>query len=128
VLAVSTLPPAVDQIQFNPFAHRRRLLAACERDGVVLEAYSPLGTGSHLSSEVVIEVADRLGRTPAQVLLRWCIERNVPVVPKSIHRNRIAENAGLFDFSLSGEDVARLDALDRTSGTDAAVEAKWWSA
>jgi diketogulonate reductase-like aldo/keto reductase len=123
-----SVPPVVDQIQFNPFAYRKRLLDACRQRGVLLEAYSPLGTGSHLSSPAVTEVAGRLERTPAEVLLRWCIERSVPVIPKSAHRNRIAENARIFDFSLSTEDIAQLDALDRTFGTDEAVEDKWWSA
>ena len=126
VLSGSAIPPAVDQIQFNPHTYRKRLLDACERGGVVLEAYSPLGTGRHLSDDVVIEIADRLGRTPAQVLLRWCIERGIPVIPKSIHRERIAENAQLFDFALSAEDSAELDALDRTGGTDRALEGRWW--
>jgi diketogulonate reductase-like aldo/keto reductase len=128
VLSSSTVPPAVDQVQFNPYAYRKRLLDVCEEDGIVLEAYSPLGTGKHLSSGVVIEIADRLERTPAQVLLRWGIERGIPVIPKSTHRDRIAENARLFDFSLSTEDIVQLDALDATSRTEEAVEDKWWSA
>ena len=69
---------------------------------------------------------ERHGRTPAQVLLRWCIERGIPVIPKSTHRERIAENAQLFDFRLSDEDIAELDALDRTGGTDRALERTWW--
>jgi 2,5-diketo-D-gluconate reductase A len=60
------------------------------------------------------------------VLLRWCIERDVPVIAKSTHRERLAENAALFDFTLSGEDMAELDELDRTGGTDRALERKWW--
>ena len=64
----------------------------------MLEAYSPLGTGRHLDSDAVVRVAERLDRTPAQVLLRWCIERDVPVIPKSNRRERIIENGALFDF------------------------------
>jgi diketogulonate reductase-like aldo/keto reductase len=128
VLSSSTVPPAVDQVQFNPYAYRKRLLEVCKHDGIVLEAYSPLGTGTHLSSDVVIEIADRLKRTPSQVLLRWCVERSIPVIPKSTHRDRIAENARLFDFFLCTDDIAKLDAVDRTSGTAEAVDAKWWSA
>jgi diketogulonate reductase-like aldo/keto reductase len=60
------------------------------------------------------------------VLLRWCIERGIPVIPKSTHRERIAENAQVFDFALLAEDLAELDALDRTGGTDRALERKWW--
>jgi diketogulonate reductase-like aldo/keto reductase len=127
VLAIASSAPVVDQVQFSPYEYRRGLLEACGEHGIALEAYSPLGTGRHLGSETVVEIADRVGRTPAQVLLRWCIQHDVPVIPKSTHRERIAENAGIFDFSLSDEDVARLDALDETGATVRALERKWWS-
>ena len=67
-----------------------------------------------------------MGRTPAQVLLRWCIEQQVPLLAKSSHRSRIEENAEIFDFELSDRDRGELSALDRTSGTDQALERKWW--
>jgi 2,5-diketo-D-gluconate reductase A len=86
----------------------------------VLEAYSPLGTGRHLGDATVTRIAERLERTAAQVLLRWCVQREIPVIPKSTHRERIEENAQIFDFTLADEDVAALDALDRTGGTDRA--------
>jgi diketogulonate reductase-like aldo/keto reductase len=92
----------------------------------VLEAYSPLGTGRHLSNPTVREIAEAVGKTPAQVLLRWCLEREIPVIPKSTHRERIDENARVFDFTLSDEQMAALDALDQTGGTDRARERKWW--
>ena len=126
LLAVADMPPVVNQVQFSPFEHRRGLLAACEERGVAIEAYSPLGTGRHLGDRRVREIADRLGRTPAQVLIRWCLERDLVVLPKSTHRERIEENAGVFDFSLSEHDVAALDALDETGGTDRARESRWW--
>ena len=113
-------------MQFSPFEYRRRLLDACEGRGVAIEAYSPLGTGRHLGDRAVGEIADRLGRTPAQVLLRWGLQRKLVVLPKSTHRERIEENAQVFDFTLSDEDMAALDALDRTAGTDDARESKWW--
>ena len=126
VIGAGSVSPVVNQVQFNPFAYRRALLEACERHNVVLEAYSPLGTGRLLSDQTVSGIAQRIGRTPAQVLLRWCLERRIPVIPKSTHRERIEENAQIFDFTLSGEDMAELDALDRTGGTDRALERKWW--
>jgi diketogulonate reductase-like aldo/keto reductase len=126
VLAIADRPPVVNQVQFSPFEYRRRLLEACEKLGVALEAYSPLGTGRHLSHPSVAAIAKRLDRTPAQVLLRWCVQRNVVVIPKSTHRERIEENAQIFDFELSAEDIAELDTLDRTDGTDCAREQKWW--
>jgi 2,5-diketo-D-gluconate reductase A len=126
VIADGSVAPVVDQVQFSPFVYRRALLEACEQRGVALEAYSPLGTGRHISDATVKRVADRVGRTPAQVLLRWCLQRGVPVIPKSTHRERIEENAQIFDFMLSDQDVAELDALDRTGGTASALERKWW--
>jgi diketogulonate reductase-like aldo/keto reductase len=126
LLATATVPPVVDQVQFSPYEYRKALLDACRQNGIALEAYSPFGTGRHLTSDTVGQIARRHGRTPAQVLLRWCIERAVPAIPKSTHRERIAENAEVFGFALSDEDLAELDALDRTSGTDQALERKWW--
>ena len=126
LIAAATAMPVVDQVQFSPFEYRKALLEACRERGITLEAYSTLGTGRHLRSDTVAPIAQRHGRTPAQVLLRWCVERGIPVIPKSTHRERIAENARLFDFRLSDDDVAELDALDRTGGTDRALERKWW--
>ena len=126
VIAAGTIPPAVNQVQFSAAEYRRGLLDACQQRSIALEAYSPLGTGRHLSSATVRRVAQRAGRTPAQVLLRWCLQRDVPVIPKSTHRDRIAENAQIFDFALSADDMAELDALDQTRGTDDALESTWW--
>jgi diketogulonate reductase-like aldo/keto reductase len=126
VLATATVPPVVDQVQFSPYEYRKALLESCSENGITLEAYSPLGTGRHLAGATVVEIGRRHGRTPAQVLLRWCIERGIPVIPKSTHRERIAENAQIFDFALSAQDIAELDALDRTGGTDRALERRWW--
>jgi 2,5-diketo-D-gluconate reductase A len=126
VMAVAASPPVVDQVQFSPFKYRRKLLEACEQRGVAIEAYSPLGTGRHLSDARVRQIAERVGRTPAQVLLRWCVQHELVVIPKSTHRERIEENAQIFDFTLSGDDMAALDALDETGGTDRALERPWW--
>jgi diketogulonate reductase-like aldo/keto reductase len=126
VIAGASVALVVDQVQFNPSAYRRALVDACAERGVAFEAYSPLGTGALLGDPVVAGIADRLGRSPAQVLLRWCVQRGIPVITKSTHRNRIAENAQVFDFELSARDMAELDALDRLGGTGAALERKWW--
>jgi len=124
--AATSDQPVINQVQFSPYEYRRALLDACRQTGIALEAYSPLGTGRHLSSDTVAELASRHGRTPAQVLLRWGLQRGVPVIPKSVHRERIAENALIFDFSLSDQDMAELDALDTTGGTAQAQERRWW--
>lgn len=124
VIAAGTVPPAVNQVQFSPLKYRRALLEACRRRNVAVEAYSSLGTGRHLPNQTVQRLAQRTGRTPAQVLLRWCLQHDLPVLPKSTHRERIAENAQIFDFVLSDEDMAELDALDQTGGTDRASESE----
>jgi len=126
VAATAGIKPAVDQVNFNPYASRQALRGACERLGVVLEAYSPLGTGRLLSDRTVGRVAAECGRTPAQVLLRWCVQRGIPVIPKSTHRERITENLRIFDFDLSPEALASLDGLDKTGGTGVAQARKWW--
>lgn len=126
IAAATVAPPAIDQVQFNPSAYRKALLDACAERGVALEAYSPLGTGGQLGDPVVADIAARLGRSPAQVLLRWCVQRGIPVVTKSTHRDRIVENAQVFDFELRAGDMEELDALDRSGGTRSALERKWW--
>lgn len=125
VTAAGGAAPVANQVQFSAVEYRRGLLEACRRHDIVLEAYSPLGTGKHLKNKTVAEIAGRAGRTPAQVLLRWCLQHGAPIIPKSTHRERIEENAQVFDFTLSGEDMAALDGLDSTRGTDRARERTW---
>ena len=117
------MPPVVNQVQFSPFEFRRGLLEACERArdrarGLQPARHRPPPRATGRSRAI----AERLGRTPAQVLIRWALQRGLIVLPKSTHRERIEENAQLFDFELSDEDMAALDALDRTGGTDRALE------
>ena len=126
VVKVATSRPVINQVQFSPFHYRRALLDAAKRLDIATEAYSPLGTGRHLGNSTVANVAAEVGRTPAQVLIRWCLQRGTVTIPKSTHRARIAENAGVFDFTLSMEQMARLDALDRSGGTKRALEHPWW--
>jgi len=127
LLAVAEVRPVMNQVQFSAFEYRRELLAGCHERGLEVTSYSSLGTGRHLDDPTVGQIAERLGRTPAQVLLRWCIEKGTFVIPKSTHRERIEENAQLFDFQLDAADMAALDALDTTGGTEQAREGKWWN-
>jgi 2,5-diketo-D-gluconate reductase A len=126
LLATASVPPVINQVQFSPFEYRQALLKACRAREVALEAYSPLGTGRHLTDQTVHRIAQRVGRSPAQVLLRWCMENGVPAIAKSTHRQRIEENGQIFDFELTSEDRSALDALDHTGGTDRALERRWW--
>ena len=126
LLAVAEVPPAVNQIQLSPFEYRRALVAACEERGIALQAYSPLTRGRDLGDPAVVGIAEKLGRTPAQILLRWGLEHGFIVLPKSDDAARQLENAAIFDFALGADDLAVLDGLDRTGGTAAAHESTWW--
>jgi diketogulonate reductase-like aldo/keto reductase len=123
---VDTSPPVANQINLNPFSYRRELIEENRRRNLVTEAYSPLGTGRHLSNPGVKEIADRVGRSPSQVLIRWGLQHDFVVLAKSAHRERIAENAGALGFSLSEVEMTELDRLDAGSRPGAALERKWW--
>ena len=109
--------PAVNQIEVSPFLQQREVRSWCEAHGVVVEAYSPLTKGQRLGHPVVTEVAQAVGRSPAQVLLRWGLQHGMVVLPKSTTPSRIAENHALFDFALDDAAMARLDALEEGLAT-----------
>ncbi len=113
VLAEGRIKPHVDQIELTPFLQRRETTALCEEHGIVVEAYSPLTRGKHLDDPVIAAIGREVNRTPAQVMLRWGIQHGHVVLPKSVHRARIAENAALFDFELVLDQLTRLDALEQ---------------
>ncbi|XP_076581189.1 glyoxal reductase-like [Chaetodon auriga] len=106
------VPPAVLQVEFHPQLSQTELRSVCEEYGVCFQSFSSLGQGALVSDPVVMEVAKNCERTPAQVLLRWAVQQDVPVIPKSSHPDRIKDNARLFDFTLSDTDMDRLSALD----------------
>jgi len=106
------VPPSVNQVEFHPFLYQRDLLVHCRKNGIRLEAYAPLVKAQRMDDPVLLRVAERHRRTPAQVLVRWCLQHEVVVIPKSVHRERIRENADVFGFSLDREDMAALDGLD----------------
>jgi diketogulonate reductase-like aldo/keto reductase len=109
--------PAANQIELTPFLQRRDTVALCHKEKIVVEAYSPLTRGKRLNDPVITAVAKELGKSPAQVLLRWGIEKGVVVLPKSVHEARIAENGAIFDFQLAPAQLARLDALEENLAT-----------
>lgn len=105
--------PAVNQIEVHPHLGNEDARAASHAHGVLVEAWSPIGRGATLTDPVINKIAERVGRTPAQVTLRWHIERGDIIFPKSMHESRIRENFALFDFALSADDVAAISALDK---------------
>ena len=105
--------PAVNQIELHPYLLNEEVRSYGESHGIATEAWSPLAKGKVLDDPAVAEIADRLGRTPAQVVLRWHIERGSIVFPKSTTPERIRENFELFDFELEPGDAERIEGLDR---------------
>src|SRR5665647_2764775 len=108
--------PAVNQIEFHPRWQPREIQEADDKHGVVTEAWSPLGQGAALAVSTIVAIADRIGRSPAQVVLRWHLDRGRVVIPKSVTPSRIAENLSVTDFTLPAEDLAMIDDLARADG------------
>jgi len=111
------IPPAVNQIEVHPYLTQDEVRAFCGEHAIAVEAWSPIAQGKVLDDPVITSIARAVGKTPAQVVLRWHIERGDIVFPKSVTPARIKENIDIFDFELSGEDVAFISALDRGERT-----------
>lgn len=118
VLAQSNLVPAVNQIEFHPFIYQRQkpVLELCKQKGILVEAYSPLTVGRNINHPEIGKVAERIGKSNAQVILRWCVQHGTVPIPRSTNPDHIKENLGIFNFQLSDEDMVTLDSL----GDDAA--------
>jgi 2,5-diketo-D-gluconate reductase A len=113
VLDEGDIVPAVNQIEAHPYLAQDDARGFGAAYGIVTEAWSPIAQGKVLVDPVIVEVADRLGRTPAQVTLRWHIQRGDVVFPKSVTRRRVEENFALFDFELSPDDMDAITGLNR---------------
>ena len=111
--AETDVVPAVNQIELHPYFGNDEVRAWGEEHGIATEAWSPIAKGNVLRDATVTEIAEAHGRTPAQVVLRWHLQRGTIVFPKSSNVERLRENVALFDFELAPDDVARIDALDR---------------
>ena len=111
------ISPAVNQIEVNPYLTQDEVRGFCAEHQIAVEAWSPLARGNALGDPTIDDIARRVGKTPAQVILRWHIERGDIVFPKSVSPTRIRENIDIFDFELSGEDVEAISALNRNQRT-----------
>jgi 2,5-diketo-D-gluconate reductase A len=113
LLAEASIRPAVNQIQLNPRITRSDQLAYNTQQGIVTEAWSPLGAGNDLLKDSILKtIAKKYGKTPGQVVLRWHIDLGIVTIPRSSNPKRIAENINIFDFALTSEEVAAISALD----------------
>jgi methylglyoxal/glyoxal reductase len=104
--------PSVNQVEFHPFLYQSELLKFCSKHKIQLEAYSPLTRAVKLSHSTITNLAQKYGKTPAQILIRWCLQHSLVVIPKSIHENRIKENSQVFDFEINEEDMKMLNSLN----------------
>jgi diketogulonate reductase-like aldo/keto reductase len=118
ILQDSDVVPAVNQVEFHPFLYQKDLLSFCGKNSIQLEAYSPLTRGMRLNHPAIVDIAKRYdNKTPAQILIRWSLQHNLVVIPKSIHEDRILENSQVFDFELAAEDMNLLDSLNENLQT-----------
>jgi 2,5-diketo-D-gluconate reductase A len=115
--AETEIPPAVNQIEVHPYLTQNEVRSFCAEHQIAIEAWSPIAQGLVLDDPEIAPIAERVGKTPAQVVLRWHIERGDIVFPKSVTPARIKENIDIFDFELTGEDVEVISALDRGQRT-----------
>jgi 2,5-diketo-D-gluconate reductase A len=115
--AEAEIPPAVNQIEVHPYLTQDDVRGFCAEHQIAVEGWSPIAQGEVLDDPTINEIAERAGKTPAQVVLRWHIERGDIIFPKSVTAARIRENFAIFDFELSGEDVGAISALNKGQRT-----------
>lgn len=112
VMQDAELKPVVNQIEFHPLLLQKELLDYCKRAEIQLEAWSPLAQGQIIDNELLRGIAAKYGKSVAQIVLRWDLQHGVVTIPKSIKEQRIVENADVFDFELSDDDMSAIDALN----------------
>jgi len=113
IIDETAVVPAVNQIEVNPYFVNEAARAAGARHGIATQAWAPIARGRIVEDPIIVGIADRVGRTPAQVTLRWHLQRGDIVFPKSTHRERMEENFALFDFELGDDDLAAISSLDQ---------------
>ncbi|MCJ0908019.1 aldo/keto reductase [Mammaliicoccus sciuri] len=113
LLQEASIKPVINQIECHPYLTQKELRAYLEAQKIVAQSWSPLMNGQILEDEVVKEIANELGKTPAQVIIRWNIDENIVVIPKSVTPSRIEENLNVLDFELSEDQLSRLNALNK---------------
>ncbi|MCR6596098.1 glyoxal/methylglyoxal reductase [Bacillus halotolerans] len=113
LLKDAEIKPMVNQVEFHPRLTQKELRDYCKKQGIQLEAWSPLMQGQLLDNEVLTQIAEKYNKSVAQVILRWDLQHEVVTIPKSIKEHRIIENADIFDFELSQEDMDKIDALNQ---------------
>lgn len=116
LIAETGVVPVIDQVELHPFFQQRELRDYLDAKGIVTEAWGPIARGRVADDPALIVLANSYGRTPAQIALRWEIQHGIVTIPKSVTPERIASNFDVFDFTISEDDMAMIDALDRPDG------------
>lgn len=112
--------PAVNQVECHPYLQQKELRAFCEKNGIEVQAYSPLMNGKTVLQDPVIqEIATQYGKTPAQIILRWHLQNDILIIPKTVTPSRMKENLDLFSFELSETDLDKINELDRNERVNA---------
>ena len=106
--------PAVNQVEFHPYHYQKELLDYCNSKNIIIEAYSPLVHAKRMDEPKLGAISEELGKTPAQILIRWSIQRGMVVLPKSVNKSRIVENFSVFDFDIPDSMMKKLDELDES--------------
>ena len=109
----SGIVPSVNQIECHPLNYNKDLIEYCQAEGIQVQAYAPLAHGAYLDEDIICVLATKYARTPAQIGLRWAIQKGISVIPKSARTEHVRENAGIFDFEIEEEDMAILDTMNR---------------
>lgn len=112
LLSQCTIPPVINQIEFHPFLFRKDLLEFSHNENIQIEAYSPLTKGKRLDDPFLTKIASKYNKSVAQLLIRWCLQHKVVVIPKSSNSSRLKENINVFDFEITSDDMEKLDKLD----------------
>ena len=110
---ISGIVPVVNQIECHPLCYPKELIEYCQANGIQVQAYAPLARGAYLDNDILCVLGTKYAHTPAQVGLRWAIQKGISVIPKSTHPERIASNARIFDFTIDQEDMDLLDTLNQ---------------
>ncbi|WP_226645018.1 aldo/keto reductase [Mesobacillus subterraneus] len=113
LMADAEIKPMVNQVEYHPHLAQTEILQFCKAEGIQMEAWSPLKQGELLSEPTIVEIAEKHGKSPAQVILRWDLQNEVVTIPKSIKEHRIIQNADIFDFELTAEDMGVLNGLNK---------------
>jgi diketogulonate reductase-like aldo/keto reductase len=106
-----TIKPTINQIEVNPFLYRKKTIDYFQKEGVAIQAYRALRQGQEMNNQTLLQIANKYNKSIAQVMGKWCIQKDIIFIPKTLSKQRMIENLNIFDFTLSDEDIKYLDSL-----------------